>query len=187
MTQKRRDESGFTLIEVLLAVAILSVIAVPLTMSLIAGLRTTKQANAQLRDGNAAALLSVFLAPDVQNVDQAHAGGPVALNGVDCRGGSNTSAIVFYHGDGSNVGYNSELVSGQPALVRRSSATSCARQLIAPGLASNYTFAEGGNLHLYCGTLTGACNGAHDGLRRVTVDLSTPTGYHVQYGATTRT
>jgi prepilin-type N-terminal cleavage/methylation domain-containing protein len=194
--KRAAGQDGVTLIELLLAVLILGIIAVPLTGSVILGLKTTNKAQAALEDGAASDLVSFYLAPDVQNSNPA---GPVSIDAQDCRGsGGPNAAIVFNHLDGTKVSYAVEQNAGRPALIRRDQSTSCTPQVIARGLATGYQLNGGtaspagaptsGTLHLYCGDLTSECpSGNYTNLKMVTVALTTPTNYSVLLRATTRT
>jgi prepilin-type N-terminal cleavage/methylation domain-containing protein len=194
--RRAADEHGVTLIELLVAVLILGAIAVPLTGSVIVGLKTTDKAQAALDDGAASDLLSIYLAPDVQNTDPA---APVSLGAKDCRGAEGPDAeIVFNHLGGNKVSYAVEQVGGKPALTRRDQSTGCLRQVIAPGLASGYQLNGGtpspagapitGTLHVYCADLVTECpSGNYTNLKKIAIALTTPTGYSTLLAATTRT
>jgi hypothetical protein len=173
--------------ELLVACVILGIIAVPITASVIVGLKTTDKAEATLEDGRATDLISMYLARDVQNTRTAT---PISLGAADCRG-SGTANVVFNEADGSTVSYNVEQNDGKPGLMRRSSATGCRRQVIAPNLASGYQATLDSTLFFYCGsgtTFTGPsnCSGTWSDLKMMKVLLSTPTGDSVELRANTR-
>jgi pilin/secretion family protein with methylation motif len=184
---RARGEAGVTLMELLVACLILGLIAVPITASVIVGLKTTDKAEATLEDGQATDLLSLYLARDLQNTRGAT---PISLGAADCRG-SGTANVVFNESDGSTVSYNVEQSGGKPALMRRSSSTACARQVIAPGLATGYQANLDSTVFFYCGsgtTFTGPsnCSGTWSDLKMMRMLLSTPTGHSVELRANTR-
>lgn len=67
MTRRLRDESGFTLVELLITIAILGVVIAPLTAALIVALRTTDETSNRLAGSNDAQLLSIWLPGDIQS------------------------------------------------------------------------------------------------------------------------
>src|SRR4051812_15539399 len=71
-----REDDGFTLLELVLAVAILAVITVSVGAAMIVGLRTTFTTAQKLNVSNNAQLLSQFFVPDVQSA---------AIGGVDAN------------------------------------------------------------------------------------------------------
>lgn len=166
---RARDERGVTLIELVLAVALLSIIAVPLSSAFIVGFRVTAQANAELNDGNASELVSLYFPKDVQNTNPAN---PVAQNATDCSGATGTT--IFHQSDGTDVSYVVESSNGT-RLVRRG--PTCKKQVVGPGLSS-------GSIHLYCTDGTAWVSGCP--LKTGTVDLTTTNGYHTQLKVTTR-
>ncbi len=66
----RRNADGVTLLELMIAVAILGVIIVPLTGALITGLINTGEANARLSESRSSLFTSAFFADDVQSSEQ---------------------------------------------------------------------------------------------------------------------
>jgi prepilin-type N-terminal cleavage/methylation domain-containing protein len=182
--RRARGEAGVTLMELLISIAILGLIAGPITASIIVGLKTTDKAQATLSDGTSADLLNVYLAPDVQNTDPTDRLNLPSENTDNC-GVSN--AIVFNHIGGSKVSYAVETIDGEPALTRRDTTTGCARQVIAPGLVAGYTL-SGANLTVNCGSLTGTCTDTnYSDLKLVKITLTTANNHTVTIRATTRT
>jgi prepilin-type N-terminal cleavage/methylation domain-containing protein len=187
MSRVRRahGEAGVTLMELLISIAILGLIAAPITASIIVGLKTTDKAQATLSDGTSADLLNVYLAPDVQNTDPTDRLNIPSENTDNC-GVSN--AIVFNHLGGSKVSYAVETIDGEPALTRRDTTTGCSRQIIAPGLAAGYTLTNGSTLTVNCGSLSGACGDTnYSDLKLMKITLNTANGHSVTVRATTRT
>lgn len=62
-----RDDAGFTLVELLAAVAILGIVILPLTGGIILGLRTMNSTTNRYSSSNDAQVLSRYLPPDVQS------------------------------------------------------------------------------------------------------------------------
>ena len=81
---RARSEAGFTLVELLAAVAILGVVILPLTGGIIIGLRTMDQTSHRYAASNDAQVLTRYLPPDVQS---ANTGGVSSL--PTCTGTSN--------------------------------------------------------------------------------------------------
>jgi prepilin-type N-terminal cleavage/methylation domain-containing protein len=66
-----RDERGFTLIELMVATAILGVVIAPLGAAFIVTFKTTGDATNRIAASNDAQQLSIYLPPDVQSADDA--------------------------------------------------------------------------------------------------------------------
>ncbi|MCZ7525328.1 MAG: type II secretion system GspH family protein [Acidimicrobiia bacterium] len=75
----RAAEGGFTLVELLVTIAILGLISGPLAASIIVGLRSTDTTRARLGEANDTELLGSYLVPDVQ-------GARLADTAADCGG-----------------------------------------------------------------------------------------------------
>jgi prepilin-type N-terminal cleavage/methylation domain-containing protein len=71
MISRIDDERGFTLMELLLVIAILGLIAVPLSASLVVGLRTTDATANRLDTSHDAQLVSLYLPADIQSAGNA--------------------------------------------------------------------------------------------------------------------
>jgi prepilin-type N-terminal cleavage/methylation domain-containing protein len=66
MTTRTHDESGVTLIELLVAVSILGIVMTALSGALFVGLRTTRDTQTSLGQSNAEQLVSTYLTKDIQ-------------------------------------------------------------------------------------------------------------------------
>ena len=64
---RRADERGFTLVELMMAIALTGVVIAPLAAGIVVGLRTGDEAYNRVAGSNAAQLLSVWLPPDLQS------------------------------------------------------------------------------------------------------------------------
>lgn len=86
----RRDEGGFTLVELMMSIAIMGIIIVPIAASLFLGLRTNDETANRLAGSNDAQLLSTWLPPDLQSAGN-QSGDVVATPTVntDCSGVNN--------------------------------------------------------------------------------------------------
>jgi prepilin-type N-terminal cleavage/methylation domain-containing protein len=89
----RRNESGFTLIELIIAVVILGIIIVPLTGAIIDGLNTTTEAQSRLSETRSPMFSSVFFADDAQSVDP----GGIQVGGSSpaCPSGGGQNVVSF--------------------------------------------------------------------------------------------
>ena len=87
---ERAREGGFTLVELLVSIAIMGIIIVPIAASLFLGLRTSDETANRLAGSNDAQLLSSWLPPDVQSAGN-QSGDVVATPTVntDCSGVNN--------------------------------------------------------------------------------------------------
>src|SRR5262245_52959102 len=119
----RRDDAGFTLIELIIAVVILGVIIVPLTGAIIDGLNTTTEAQSRLSETRSPMFSSVFFADDAQSVDP----GGIQVGGSSpaCTTGSGQNVVSFTwleSGSGAPTQYRSSYViqtaGGKSTLVR---------------------------------------------------------------------
>lgn len=82
---RARSEAGFTLVELLLAVAILGIVIVPLTGAIIVGLRTMDQTSHRYAASNDAQVLTRYLPPDVQSANTGIVIGLSACTGTSNR------------------------------------------------------------------------------------------------------
>jgi prepilin-type N-terminal cleavage/methylation domain-containing protein len=73
-----RDEQGFTLVELIISMAVLSILIVPLTSSFLLGLLESTSAEERIADSTAAQLLSAYVPRDIQSADA------VYVNRHDC-------------------------------------------------------------------------------------------------------
>jgi prepilin-type N-terminal cleavage/methylation domain-containing protein len=115
VTPRLDEESGFTLVELMIAIAVLGVIMVALGSAFSFGLITMNDTSNRLSGSNDAQLLAVFLPPDVESATAAVASASGA--GITCTGASSpvlqlTDAATF------NVVYGVRLVSGAYQLER---------------------------------------------------------------------
>ncbi|MGH8985697.1 MAG: PulJ/GspJ family protein [Acidimicrobiia bacterium] len=80
-----RSDAGFTLVELLLAIAILGIVIVPLTGGIIVGLRTMDQTSHRYAASNDAQVLSRYLPPDVQSANTGNTSSLSACTGTSNR------------------------------------------------------------------------------------------------------
>jgi type II secretory pathway pseudopilin PulG len=73
----RRDESGLTLVELVVSVSITGVIAVALSSAIFVGLRTTRDTRTSLTQSNTEQLVTTYVAKDVLSSDTEPAAGAV--------------------------------------------------------------------------------------------------------------
>jgi prepilin-type N-terminal cleavage/methylation domain-containing protein len=69
-----RDEQGFTLVELIISMAVLGILIVPLTSSFLLGLLETTSAQERIADSTAAQLISAYLPRDIQSADDVYVG-----------------------------------------------------------------------------------------------------------------
>ena len=91
MSESRSSESGMTLIEMLITVAILLIIAVPLTSVLAMGLIIPSQEQQRLQDTGNEQLFESFFRTDVQSAD--------AIDTTGCAGAAGTILMAFHWDD----------------------------------------------------------------------------------------
>jgi prepilin-type N-terminal cleavage/methylation domain-containing protein len=103
-----RDEDGFTLAELVIAISILGVVMVTLTTAIVLGLKTTDQTNQRILQSHDAQIASAYLANDVQNM--------TSVTGATC--GTGTAIIGFQYADGSVASWCYRTVSGQKQIAR---------------------------------------------------------------------
>jgi prepilin-type N-terminal cleavage/methylation domain-containing protein len=87
----RRDDAGFTLIELIIAIVILGIIIVPLTGAIIDGLTTTTNAQSRLSESRSPMFTSVWFADDAQSADSYS----IPPSGPSCGGGTNVVSFTW--------------------------------------------------------------------------------------------
>ena len=92
----RRAEHGFTLVELLVAIAILGVIAVPLSMGFITGLRFLGRSDQKFNDSRSALISASYFASDVAGANTV-----VRNDAAACGGGT---AIVSFNSSSASGG-----------------------------------------------------------------------------------
>jgi prepilin-type N-terminal cleavage/methylation domain-containing protein len=98
---RMRDEAGFTLVELLMAIVIMGVVLGPLAAGLLVGLRTSDETANRLAGSNDAQLLSIWLPPDVQSTGGG-ASDVSTSNNTDCSGVTNVLRLRWTETTGSS-------------------------------------------------------------------------------------
>jgi prepilin-type N-terminal cleavage/methylation domain-containing protein len=86
MTKLRDREGGFTLMELLLVIALLGLVAVPLAGAITVGERTTAATANRLESTHDAQLVSIYLPADIQSAGNAAGDVVVTPGNSDCSG-----------------------------------------------------------------------------------------------------
>lgn len=110
-----RDEEGFTLIEVLVGMVILSIIMVAIAAALIVGMQTTDSTTARLNESHDAQISSAYLANDVQSA----ANVSVVSGGASCA--STTKLVDFTYAasaGGQTASYSCGPANGETQVTR---------------------------------------------------------------------
>jgi prepilin-type N-terminal cleavage/methylation domain-containing protein len=92
----RRRDDGFTLVELLVAIAILAIIAAPLALGFITGLRFVGHSDEKLTDSRSSLISAAYFADDVANANTVVPGDTAA-----CGGGT---AIVSFDWSDATAG-----------------------------------------------------------------------------------
>lgn len=100
----RTGEAGFTLIEMVLVMAITMFVVVPMASAIVLGLRTESDVQARLSESNGAALFASYFGPDVQQT--LVVGVNTAESAAVCGGGAQNVALLLTQVPGeSSVSY----------------------------------------------------------------------------------
>ena len=117
---RRADERGFTLVELMMAIALTGVVIAPLAAGIVVGLRTGDEAYNRVAGSNAAQLLSVWLPPDLQsagpNSDDV-VGAPTP--NTDCSGTQNLLRMKWRETQGVCVAESGKPLRGEVPLGSR--------------------------------------------------------------------
>ncbi len=101
---RMRDDAGFTLVELLMAIVIMGIVIGPLAAGLLIGLRTSDETANRLAGSNDAQLLSVWLPPDVQSAGGSAGDVVGSLTGnTDCSGRANALRLGWRETLGSTT------------------------------------------------------------------------------------
>lgn len=148
-----RDEAGFTLVELLIAVTVLGIIIAALGAGFSVGLRTMNDTSNRLSGSNDAQQLGVYLPPDVESASVAVASD--TGSGITCTGASNP-VLQLTDGATFNIVYGVRSESGAYQLERYvcTGGSVQSTKVVARNLAS--TSAVAPTRLPASGTLTGA-------------------------------
>lgn len=100
--QRRSDESGFTLIEIVVSIAILGFIIGPLAVSFISGVRATRASEDMLNRSRAARQIASFWTRDVHNVEPGGVNSQSTCPSKDGEAGIEEHLVTFSWGSGGN-------------------------------------------------------------------------------------
>jgi prepilin-type N-terminal cleavage/methylation domain-containing protein len=111
-----RDDHGFTLVELMLTVALLGIVMAPIGAAFVVGLRSSSDAASRLTESRGAQITAAFFARDVQGART------VTLGSSSCGAVAGTTPVLTLSGgdpaDPTVVTYQLETLDGQRALVR---------------------------------------------------------------------
>jgi prepilin-type N-terminal cleavage/methylation domain-containing protein len=164
-----RDERGFTLIEVMIAVALLGIIIVPLTGAIVNGFRITTDAQTRLSEGRSPLFTSAYFADDAQSSDANR----ISLGGAPaCGGGTNIVSFTWTENTTQyRSSYATNVVNGKRVLTRSYCGSSGTQVATVAPVLSNTTPT------VTCADRSGtpvACNPGTSALRTVTLVAATP-------------
>lgn len=90
-----RSQAGISLLEVLIALVIVSAISVPITAWMMLGFRESDASERRLQDSNSTNLLATWFARDVQSAAAVTLGGPDCAGGDGAVGSTGTKGTVL--------------------------------------------------------------------------------------------
>jgi prepilin-type N-terminal cleavage/methylation domain-containing protein len=131
-----REERGFTLVEVMISMAIVSLLIVAIGSALLVSFRTTGVTNARLSESHDVQIESSYLANDMQSAKSITVSNSAELGTESCRSTSTTLISFTYYG-GLVASYACGTTNGETQVTRTFNGTS---QILAhfasPDLAS---------------------------------------------------
>jgi prepilin-type N-terminal cleavage/methylation domain-containing protein len=144
-----RDESGFTLVELLIAVVVMGMIVTVIGAAVNVGLRTMDDTSNRLTSSTDAQLLSIYLPKDVQSASVA------VTSGITCSGASNPK-LQLSDGANFNIVYGVQAVTDGFQLERHVCTGGSVQSTVIVGRNLASTTAAVGTRIPSSGTLVGA-------------------------------
>ncbi len=126
-----RAEDGFTLPELLMAVAILAIIIAPLTMSFITGLRVVGRVDQKFNDSRSGLISAADWSNDVANANT------ITLGGSGACGSGGTVLVTFAWSDAATASDNSAAPSNRASYVYDTTNKKLLRNYCANGGSSS--------------------------------------------------
>jgi prepilin-type N-terminal cleavage/methylation domain-containing protein len=102
LTRRAHNDDGFTLVELMMAIAIMAIILGPVTMGVVVGLRTSDETSTRLAGSNDAQLLAVWLPADIQSTGN-QSGDVATSSNTDCSGITNALRLKWRETQGSTT------------------------------------------------------------------------------------
>lgn len=116
MSRRAQDQAGFTLVELLVAIAVLGIVIFPLGVAISTGVRTTVDASQRFTDAHGTQIAATYFSDDVASA------ATVVPNDASPCGGGGPSIVTFRWSDdvssASSASYALRSVSGDRTLVR---------------------------------------------------------------------
>src|SRR4051812_12796110 len=109
-----RREAGFTLVELLIGIAIAGMLITVIGSAMVVGLKTTDATTQRLSESHDAQITSAYLANDVQSATSVN----VSPSGASCSGGSPTDIVAFSYQGGQTATYRCGTTGGQTQVTR---------------------------------------------------------------------
>jgi prepilin-type N-terminal cleavage/methylation domain-containing protein len=109
-----QQEEGFTLVELIITVAITGLLMSAIAGALIVGLKTTDATSARMSESHDAQVTSAYLANDVQSASSVN----VSSASTNCTGASTTLITFNYYTGGQTAAYTCGTANGETRVLR---------------------------------------------------------------------
>lgn len=183
MRAPRRDDAGFTLPELLVAIAAAAVITPVLAAVFVTGVKTTSGTTERLSASNGAEFASSYFVTDVQSANSFSTGAAACFN----EPAASTHLLTITRTEGADVVLTGYATANDGTSDRKLVRYSCTNGVANPAVTVTYTVMQAANAVEVTCTPSPCGNSTTNVALAVSVDDATDAGYTFHLNATRRT